>query len=703
MIRSCRCFGAALLLLLAAACAPSEPGPKPSGASGGEGGAGGEGGIGGPGGSGGETGMGGGPGPGGSGGSGGSGGTPGTGGSGGSGTALESTISHLEGWSGLAEVPTQIVAAADGSLWVPGYRSVVGFDPGEVTWSLDLALPLMSTRTLVAAPSGALHLLAEVGGELAWFRRGEASSAWEKMPAPPVRGDSFWRGGTVSPDGSLCLSARREAGDYAVHCASKEAEWSVAALAPNDEAIAALGFTHDGRLVMATESGNVYEFVEGEPNLAYGEWYSAQEFIRAGEALFVRGEGVLHRPAVGPWVDISEGLPTGCMSRTGKCPIFGLAALGDEVYAIASAGLFRWREGESFVRLADHPPHENVGSFQGQLLAHEGQILVGSSRGIWRYRADAADWELITRSGVEFGRFPLAMGFLPDGTEIFAAGSFADDFNHLYRRRPEDLHWTRLESTNPLPQYHDVVALALRHDGKILVGTERLRSGTGARGLLYVAEPDDDRYELLGLEGLPAWNPSSDREAVNLVAVGWLQNDAALVAIDAHGLFHLPPEATRWEPFGPETRVEALLLHPDGRILIASGAKVLALSSDRSDWVPVVEAPRGAPIRGLTADDDGALWLATDAGVYVVKGGALVSAGSGDCALSAESVFVGFGRAYCRSGEGHLAELVDGRWARIRGLSPGEHHVRPVAIGPEGSLYLLFGHSPRAALVRTRP
>lgn len=687
----------AVSFLVASGCAPPDAAPRVPAGSGGEGGdgAGGAGGAVQPGGNGGDGGTGG------SGGDGGSGGAGGSGGSGG--VPVESPVVQLEGLSGLAEVPIQIVAGGDGSLWIPGYRTVVGFPPGETTWRLDLDLPDMGQRTLVAGPSGVVHLLADVGGRLEWFRRG-ASGPWKRMPTPLPPHNGFWRSAAATLDGRFCFGALQAGGGYAIHCASEGEAWFILEAVPNSESLAAFGFDADDGLFVATEEGKVYQWLEGGPSLVYEGFRSARGFVAAGDALFAYGEGVLHRAGpVAQWADISEGLPTGCPTLSGRCRVFGLTARGSDLFATASDGLFRWREGGSFERVADIPPHENVGSFQGEPLVHDGQLLVGTSHGIWRFIDDSSDWQLITRGGVQFGRRPLAMDFLPDGTELFAAGSFADDFNHLYRRLPDELHWTKLESDDPLPQYHDVASLALRHDGRLLVGTKRLNSGTGDRGLLYVMEPESDRYELLGLEGLPVWNPKPAHGAVNLVSVGWLADDTAVVAIDAHGLFRLPHGATTWEPFGPETTLQALLLHDDGRVLIASGHRVLVLSEDASAWEPVHEKPHPARIHAFTAGEDGALWLATEAGVFVEKEGALVSAGTGVCATSAESVFVGAGRAYCRSGEGHVAELVEGHWARIPGLSPGEHHVRPVTIGPEGSLYLLFGNSPRSALARSLP
>lgn len=701
MLRTCLVRLAAVSFLLAIGCAPTETDQRnriEGGDGGMGGGAAGTGGIAQPGGSGGGGGDGGSGGSGGEGGSGG-GGSGGVGGTGGD--EPTSPVSRLEGLSGFAEVPFQLVAGEDGSLWIPGYRSVVRFRPGEATWLLDLDLPLMGTRTLVAAPSGDVHVLAEVSGRLEWFRREAHASTWKWMPTPPSPHEGFWQGAAASTDGRFCFGALQAGGGYAIHCSKGEA-WSLLALVPNSESLAAFGFDADDRLVIATSQGKVYEWSGAEPSLVFTDFFSARRFVSAGEALFAYGEGVLHRAGPGtPWVDISEGLPTGCPTTSSRCRVFGLAVLGSDVFANNEKGLYRRQAGGRFERVADNPPNENVGSFQGEILAHDGGILVGTSHGIWRFREASADWELVTRSGVQFGRRPLAMVFLPGGGEVFAAGSFADDFNHLYRRAPEDLHWTKLESENPLPAYHDVVDLALRKDGTILVGTKRLRAGTGDRGLLYVVQPESHRYELLGLEGLPAWNPKPDIDSINLVGLGWLEDGSAIVALDTRGLFRLPSDASRWEPFGPETNVRSLLVHDDGRVIVTVGRRVLSLASDASDWNLLYEA--NSTIRDITTDEEGVLWLATDAGVYREEEGALAPVGTGDCARATESVFVGGGRAYCRSADGHVAELVDGHWARIHGLSKGEHHVEPLIVGPEGSLYLLFGHSPRSGLVRTRP
>ncbi len=687
MIRSrCARTAAAVLLLVAWACAPSDGSPRRpvegAGGAGGDGGGGGQ------------------LQPGGDGGGGGTGGAGGDGGGGGAGgEKVSSTVFALEGLSGLADVPYQLVAGGDGSLWIPGYRSVVAFRPDETTWTLELDLPLMGSRTLAAGPSGVVHLLAEVGSELAWFRR-PPDGAWKRMPKPPAPHEGFRAGAAASPDGRFCFGALLASSEWAVHCAGEDGVWGLAAVAPEGESLTAVGFDAEGQLLFSTWERNLYELSGASPHRVF-EGFHASGFVAAPEAVYAYGEGVLHRPSGGAWVDVSAGLPEGCSTRSGRCAVFDLAVRGEDVFAIGSQGLYRRRGDGAFEHVAPIPPHENVGAFQAGLLERDGTILVPSSHGIWRLREASGDWELVTRGGVEFGRFPLAVGFLPDGGEAFAAGSFSNDFNRVYRRRPEDLHWTQLDSEEPLPVYHDVVDLAVRADGALLFGTERLNAGAGDRGLLFVAEPGADRYARPSLDRLPAWNPDPGRATVNLVGVGWLPDGSAVVAIDVHGVYRLPPDATTWERLGPDVNLAGLWAHRDGRILVAAGERVLSLSGDTSEWTPV-HAPLPALIRHLVADDEGTLWVATAAGVFREEDGAFVRVGEGACAASANAVFAGAGRAYCLTATGHVAELVDGRWVRIPGLGPDAHHVRPVAIDPEGRLYLLFGHSPRAALVRTR-
>lgn len=614
------------------------------------------------------------------------------------------TISRLEGLGGFAAVPSLLVAGKDGHLWTNGYRSLVGLAPGQTTWTVDLGLPRIDVRALVASPTGALHLLSQAGMEVEWYSLREDSSEWEAMPSPPAPALGFWKGAAASPDGRFCFGSFLSQ-DFGVLCADPEGSWSTIAQAPAGQDIAALAFTSDNRLVLATGLG-IYEYVDEEPQPIVEGAYRIGGFLVVGEAIFAYGEGVFYRAsAEDPMTDVSEGLPTGCFTLTGRCPISGLAELGGELYAIAAEGLYRWRmEGEEgFERLADLPPHENVGSFFGNIIARGDDLLVPTSRGIWRFQEATKDWELVSRGGVDFGRRALAMDFLPDGTEVWAAGSFRSDFNHLYRRSEGDLHWTKMESDDPLPLYHDVQDLALRKDGALLVGTERLNSGAGDRGLLFFAEPGSDTYEKLGLEGLPVWNPLEDRTSLNLVAVAWMDDGSALVALDAKGLFRLAPGATTWVPFGPEVEVDDMLVHGDGRILVASATQVLSLSSDQSEWEVEYEVPFSARILGLSLDEGGTLWLATEAGAYVAKEGELVSAGTGDCSVYAQAIFAGAGRAYCHAEQGFLAELREGQWIRIPGLAPGEHSVEPVTAGPEGSLYLLFGVSTHTALVRTLP
>ena len=174
-----------------------------------------------------------------------------------------------------------------------------------------------------------------------------------------------------------------------------------------------------------------------------------------------------------------------------------------------------------------------------------------------------------------------------------------------------------------------------------------------------------------------------------------------MVAIDAHGLFRLAPGATEWERLGPEVPVGGLLIHEDGRILVTSENRVLALSSDKSSWDLAFDA--GAAILQMEVDEDGALWLATQAGVLREEDGALVPVGEGSCGGSARGIFVGGGRIYCQAADYSVAELLEGLWITIPYLSPREIPATPLAAGPDGNLYLGYGVTGNGALVRTQP
>lgn len=359
----------------------------------------------------------------------------------------------------------------------------------------------------------------------------------------------------------------------------------------------------------------------GSPTLEVEDGVRPGNFVRADDELFLYGDRVWRR-AGDAWLDISEGLPTGCATASGICAVSSLALRGDEVFAVNTQGLFRWREGGSFEKVADLPPTDPGRSFVGALAVRDDELHLGMAEGIWRFREGSGDWELSTPGGVAFGSFPLIVDFLADGSIVFATGSPSDDSNQLYRRGPSDEGWRRLEGDDALPSYHNVVAMAAGGDGTLLFGTHRLDVGEGGRGLLYLVQSGSERYEPVSLDGLPAWNPSDAPTSVNLVDVGWLDDGSAVVAIDAHGLFRLAPGATEWERLGPEVPVGGLLIHEDGRIRVTSENRVLALSSDKSSWDLAFDA--GAAILQMEVDEDGALWLATQAGVLREEDGALV-------------------------------------------------------------------------------
>lgn len=715
MLRTSPSTWAGALLVVAIACSEPER-PPVQGEEGGEGGTGaaGTGGQLQPGGSGGDGGAG----TGGSGGSGGIGGVGGVGGSGGDGgtgggggaggeegTPIRGRTRWLEGLSGLYQVPGPVVVGADGSLWLAGAQGTVQIPPGQTTWRIDLnSLPALKDSFLLLGEAGVVHFLTSTGPR-EWYRRGPEDTEWQAMPQLPFGASEFAGQATTRTDGTLCVVTTSS--QTSVLCASHEGVWENVATLPDDLYLTSFVFDSEDVLVFADHLGRIHEWQDSGPVLVEpGSLGLAGKLVRSGEALFLYNQaGILHRPRPGEaWADIREGLPTGCspVFPERPCEILGVAQLGNEVYAIAAdEGLHRRIPGGRFERVAEIPAVTQPRFVHGALVVHDGQLLLGRADGIRRWDAVSESWEVLSRSGVEFSRIPLAIDFHPDGTEVFAAGSFSDDFNHLYRRRPGEPHWTKLESDEPLPRYHDVRDLAIRHDGTVLVGTERLNAGDGDRGLLYLVDPESDRYRLLDQEGLPPWNSQPDRSAVNLVAVGWLADESAVVAIDVHGVFRLAPGSSRWEPLGPPIPVGSFVVHEGSRVLVASGRQVFELAPDHAAWDLLYEVE--APIRGLDADDDGTLWLAAETGVFREEGGALVRVGEGACARSAEAIFVGKGRAYCRYEDERIAELVQDRWEPLPHVSSWELRIIPLAVGPEGSLYVSLGRSIRSGLARTLP
>src|SRR5690606_21585591 len=117
---------------------------------------------------------------------------------------------------------------------------------------------------------------------------------------------------------------------------------------------------------------------------------------RADDELFLYGDRVWRR-AGDAWLDISEGLPTGCATANGICAVSSLALRGDEVFAVNTQGLFRWREGGSFEKVADLPPTDPGRSFVGALAVRDDELHLGMAEGIWRFRVGSGDWELSPR------------------------------------------------------------------------------------------------------------------------------------------------------------------------------------------------------------------------------------------------------------------------------------------------------------------
>lgn len=605
----------------------------------------------------------------------------------------EPTVRGFEGVAGWTEAPSQLVAGVEGSLWTLAHGGVVRFSPEAATWTLGSDLPLLEgRRELLPGPAEEVHLLAEVEGRLEHFIFGRGSDSWEQMPTPPEPHEMAWRGAAVASDGRICFGALEADGSHVVHCAT-EGDWRREAVAPNNEEVRAVGFTATDDLLFFTNFGRIYELREGEPEQTFESLYDISTFLVDGDDSYAFGNGVLRRSSQGhTWFDIGDGLPRGCEDPLTRCWLSGLALLDGVPWSIGKEGLYQRGVGSGvFVHRADLPPHEGD-DFQGELLLLDGELVVGTSQGLWRYLPDDADWELISAGGAGVGSEPLAVDLAVDGTRAYSVLDEAEGRGRVFRQGPEIGRWSELRNEGPLPAGHEVAAVALRDDGTLLFGTERRSDGEGDRGLLYRAAPDGATYEPLSLEGLPAWDDA-------LLALGWLEDDAALVALAEQGLFRLPAGSSEWEPLGPAAEVDAFLLHDDGRILRASGSQVYALTSDFSEWELRYEAPLSASIFHLGEGAGGELWLATSAGVFVADGEGLVSAGSGECSVVAEAIFARAGRAFCQAEDGRVFELSERRWIPL----PGGPELSLLNIGPEGSLYLRLGRAPNAALVRTLP
>lgn len=612
------------------------------------------------------------------------------------------TVTHLQGLSGPSDLPFQLAADGAGNLHSLGWRSLVEFPVGADTWVLPLDLPLFTSSRLLPSPTGAVHALGVVAHIPSWLLKRSPTEPWVRMPLPPgLEETSFWApAATVTEDGELCVALHLDMNE--IHCADEEGAWTRIATLPREWYTTALGSW--GGVLYALESrGRVHALTGGAFEPMGGATITQPlGFAAGGGSFFALGEGLIRwSEAAGAWEDDSEGLPTGCFSSlTGKCKVASLVTYAGALYAISDQSLYaRPLTGDApFQRVADLPPAMEANSSAVLLLAARGHLLTGTDRGLWRYLESERTWELLTLGGTEFGRHPYAIDFLEDGTVAFGAGSFRDDFNHLYRRDPRAAHWTRLHSDTPLPLYHDVKSLSLRADGAIVLGTKRLVSGTGPRGLLFFAPPGSATYEELTLEGLPAWNERGAQPEVELVALSWRPDDSIVLALDRNGLFLLRPGAAAWAPLGPPIEVRDLLVHED-ELIVASSEGVLRLDEGAASWSAVAPLPFH-PLR-LASAGSGGLWVATTGGVFRLDGGTLESAGMGTCSATSTGVFAGGGHVYCSYEGGRHAELRDGRWVPIPGVGEGSHTASPLGVDPRGALHLRFGVTLRGALVRT--